>query len=72
MGMQRQLADALKGLNALVTDAQGLLEAHLYPDSSQDADQTVNRLLELLDGPRQRDVQKAARAALKAAETGEQ
>lgn len=58
------LISALKASDDLIKEAQGILEAHLYPDSSQDADQTVNALLELLDGPKQREVQKNTRAAL--------
>lgn len=58
------LLTALEAMNALVTKAQGILEAHLYPDGAQDSDETVNRLLELLDGPEQRAAQNPAKAIL--------
>ena len=59
-----QMREALKASDALIKEAQGLLEAHLYPDSSQDADETIDHLLGLLDGPKQREVQRNTRAAL--------
>ena len=62
---RRILREALDQLNKLVTSAQDLLRAYLVPDGP-DAEQTVYELLGLLDGPRQREVQGMARAALAA------
>lgn len=59
-----RLRAVLKASDDLIKETQGILESHLYPDSTQDADQTVNALLELLDGPKQREVQRHTREAL--------
>ena len=50
-------------LNALIISAQETMTAYLVPDGI-DADQAIERVIELLDGPRQREVQKAMYDAL--------
>jgi len=61
-----RLRKAVRDLNALIISAQETMTAYLVPDGI-DADQAIERVIELLDGPRQREVQKAAYAALKEA-----
>ncbi len=68
MGNYNDLLEALKNSDSLIKEAQGLLERHLYPDNAEDADETINHLLELLDGQKQRDIQKATRTAISEAE----
>jgi hypothetical protein len=67
---RRVLREALDQLNKLVTSAQDLLRAYLVP-GGPGANKTVHALLGLLDGPRQRAVQGAARAALAATDAGQ-
>jgi hypothetical protein len=61
-----ELREVVRDLNALIISAQETMTAYLVPDGI-DADQAIERVIELLDGPRQREVQKAAFAALKEA-----
>ncbi len=60
----KRLREAVRDLNALIIYAQETMAAYLVPDGI-DADQAIERVIELLDGPRQREIQKAAFAALK-------
>lgn len=54
---------AIRGLNALIIEAQETMTAYLVPDGIE-ADVAIERVIELLDGPRQREAQKAAFAVL--------
>jgi len=59
----KRLREVVRDLNALIISAQETMTAYLVPDGI-DADQAIERVIELLDGPRQREIQKAAFAAL--------
>jgi hypothetical protein len=59
-----RLREAVRDLNALIISAQETMTAYVVPDGI-DADQAIERVIELLDGPRQREVQTRAYAALK-------
>ena len=58
----QQLTAALKGEEWLLRQCQRVLE--LYVQQKINADDTVDALLRLLDGPEQRRIQEAAREAL--------
>ena len=58
-----ELAEALQKNQHLVRKAQEILTSYLIPDG-RDKDEAIDALLYLLDGPEQREVQQAARAAL--------
>jgi len=59
----KRLREVVRDLNALIISAQETMTAYLVPDGIG-ADQAIERVIELLDGPRQREIQKAAFAAL--------
>jgi hypothetical protein len=58
---EEELEEALRGLCELLTRLQKRAAAYL-PEG--DAEDFINDVLELLDGPEQRKVQRAARALL--------
>ena len=60
----QELAEALRGTLGLIRTAQERLCTYLRPDTSDDPQECLNDLLELLDGPRQQAIEKPARAAL--------
>lgn len=64
----RELVQATNDVRALVADAQTILTDYLIPDGLN-SDQALNRLLELFDGPRQRQTEARVQAAIKATET---
>lgn len=57
------LIRALEGEDRLISEAQAILAAHLEPDGLTEK-QTIDRLLELLDGPEQRRIREATLKAL--------
>jgi hypothetical protein len=57
------LVKALEDSDNLIQQLQEILTAHLHPERL-DANETIDALLSLLDGPEQRRVQEAARIAL--------
>jgi hypothetical protein len=62
--MSDDLRAALLGTLGLIRRAQERLSTHLSPDSSGDDRECMNELLEMFDGPEQRRIEGAARAAL--------
>lgn len=56
------LVEAVQETNRLIRKAQDILCDYLIPDG--DADTAISALLELLDGPEQREIQKKAQAAV--------
>jgi hypothetical protein len=58
---------ALKALNALIEHAQAIFGAYLPPDGMS-ADEAINQLLSLLDGPDQREAQRQYADAIAKAE----
>ena len=59
-----RVVEALNGTLKLLREAQDVLVGYLVPDG-YDADKAVSALLELLDGPHQREIEGNARAALR-------
>lgn len=64
-----ELASALDGTLGLIRRAQETLCSYLHPDSGIDSDELANVLLEMFDGPKQREIEAAARSALSKART---
>lgn len=62
-----ELQAAVTNFMSLVIRAQEILTAYSHPDASGDADEAIGSLLELLDGPRQREVFQQALAIKQAA-----
>lgn len=58
-----ELEAAGDSLNALITQTQERLTAWLCPDGAHDERECMNELLEMFDGPRQREIQSAWRKA---------
>ena len=58
-----RLEEGLAGMSALVEHMQAIAGAHLPPDGMS-KDDALNMLIDLLDGPDQREAQGKARAAL--------
>jgi hypothetical protein len=65
------MADALPELLKLIRRAQDRLTEYLCPEGSNDADECLNDMLEMFDGPEQRRVEQMARAALSRALNGD-
>ena len=61
----QQAVEALTGTLTLIREAQDVLTGYLVPDG-YGADEAVAKLLGLLDGPHQREIEGAASAALRA------
>lgn len=61
------MKEALEGTLRLIRSAQERLCLHLHPDSASDDGELLNVLLEMFDGPRQREIESRARAALELA-----
>lgn len=59
-----RLREALAGTLGLIRKAQERLCAHLHPDSSGDDHECLDDMLEIFDGPKQREIEKAARSAM--------
>lgn len=59
----QRLAEIIRDLDGLIEHAQQILGNHLPPDGMS-KDDAINMLLELLDGPDQREIQSRARTAL--------
>ena len=59
-----EMYEALELEDGLIVKAQSILTDFLIPNSGFSAEQTIDRLLGLLDGPEQRKAQDCARAAL--------
>jgi hypothetical protein len=64
--MRDELIEAGNGLNELIKQAQSILEQYLIPDRKT-ADEAIDDLLTLFDGPKQREVQDNWDKALNAA-----
>lgn len=58
-----RLRECVRDLDGLVEHAQQILSNHLPPDGIS-KDDAINMLLELLDGPDQREIQSRAHSAL--------
>ena len=58
------LAEATAELLRLIRRAQDRLTDYLCPEGSDDADECMNDLLEMFDGPEQRRIENLARNAL--------
>lgn len=58
-----RLRECVRDLDGLVEHAQQILSNHLPPDGMS-KDDAINMLLELLDGPDQREIQSRAHSAL--------
>lgn len=59
-----ELLSGLNGCLSLIRRAQETLCAYLTPDSPHDDRETLNILLEMFDGPKQREIEVPARAAI--------
>lgn len=65
-----ELGAGLKGTLGLIRRAQETLCSYLIPDSGQDDAETLNIMLEMFDGPTQREIESKARTALTPTEPG--
>ena len=66
-----EMKEAGTELNALITRVQEKLSLWLHPDSAHDERECMNELLEIFDGPEQRRIQAAWRAAIAKATEGQ-